>query len=529
MVGYVYSDLFHQGNVTKELKIQIGNITIGNDKIYQESFELVESLCSQEELKFGCCEASVVKLKIRNEFGDLQGKEMKISVILNGNTSYPFQIGKYKIDSCELSGDKKSVNVTAYDSMYDIINANVAKWYESLTFPITLKAFRDSFFSNLGITQESATLPQDNTTIEKTINTEKLSGSTVICAVCEINGVFGHIGRDGAFGYISLGNTNIDTTVKSYGAGMYLSCEFEEYNTSQIESVQIREEENDIGVIAGTTTGNRYVVEGNFLLYGKTESELLGIANAFLSVVKNVRYKPFKATVQGNPCVEVGDLVTFYTKTESFDSYVLERKLIGIQSLKDDFETKGSKEYRENVNSLSNDIKQLKGKSNVLERSIDETREIITDTENDLKAEITKNVNEITQTITETNKNLKDETDALKSSQSTLSQTVNDFKIEFEEKTNRVDEHGKEIEELKKTSYKFDTEDLTIEKTGSPLSTKINENGMRVLEDGDEVLVANNEGVDAKNLHATTYLIIGNNARFEDYQGDMTACFYIGG
>lgn len=529
MVEYVYSDLFHQGNVTKELKIQIGNTTIGNDKIYQESFELVESLCSQEELKFGCCEASVVKLKIRNEFGNLQGKEMKISMVLNGNTAYPLQIGKYKVDSCELSGDKKSVNVTAYDSMYDIINSNVAKWYESLTFPITLKSFRDSFFANLGIAQKSVVLSQDNMTIEKTISAEKLSGSTVICAICEINGVFGHINRDGAFEYISLSSASVGDETKSYGSGMFLSCEFEEYNTDQIESVQIREEENDIGVIAGEATGNRYIVEGNFLLSGKTEVELSGIASTFLSAVGNIRYKPFKAMVQGNPCVEVGDVVAFYAKTETFGSYVLERKLSGIQSLKDDFETKGTKEYTENVNSIANDVKQLKGKTNVLERSIDETRETIADTENDLKSEITKNVNEITQTITETNKNLKDETDALKSSQSTLSQTINDFKIEFEEKTNRVDDQGKEIEELKKTSFKFDTEDFTVEKEGSSLSTKINENGMRVLEDGEEVLVANNEGVDAKNLHATTYLIVGNNARFEDYQGDMTACFYIGG
>lgn len=525
MVEYVYSDLFYQGNVTKELRIQIDDATIGNDKIYQESFELVESLCSQEELKFGCCEASVAKLKIRNEFGSLQGKEMNLSIVLNGDTSYPLQVGKYKINSCELSGDKKSVNVTAYDNMYDIINANVAEWYESLTFPLTLKSFRDSFFAYIGITQKSITLPQDDVTIEKTISAEKLSGSDVICAICEINGVFGHVDRSGEFGYITLENAS----KQKYTTGMYLSCEFEEYNTSKIESIQIRGEENDIGVVAGTTTGNRYVIEDNFLLYGKTESELSEIANAFLLAVENVQYKPFKGTVQGNPCVEVGDAVAFYTNTETFESYVLERRLNGIQSLKDEFETKGIKEYTENVNSMSSDIKQLKGKSNVLERSIDETRETIADVEEGLKSEITKNVNEITQTITKTNETLKDETDALKSSQSTLSQTVNDFKIEFEEKTSKVDENGKEIEELKKTSYKFDTEDLTIEKSGSSLSTKINENGMRVLENGDEVLVANNEGVDAKNLHATTYLIIGNNARFEDYQGDMTACFYIGG
>lgn len=53
---------------------------------------------------------------------------------------------------------------------------------------------------------------------------------------------------------------------------------------------------------------------------------------------------------------------------------------------------------------------------------------------------------------------------------------------------------------------------------------------MTVKRNEEEVLKANNNGVDAVNLHATTYLIIGNNSRFEDYDnGSRTGCFWIGG
>ena len=45
----------------------------------------------------------------------------------------------------------------------------------------------------------------------------------------------------------------------------------------------------------------------------------------------------------------------------------------------------------------------------------------------------------------------------------------------------------------------------------------------------EKVLNANNQGVDAKNLHATTYLIVGKNSRFEDYGNSRTGCFWIGG
>lgn len=78
------------------------------------------------------------------------------------------------------------------------------------------------------------------------------------------------------------------------------------------------------------------------------------------------------------------------------------------------------------------------------------------------------------------------------------------------------------------TGFTFDNSGLSIHKTGSDIETTITENGMEVSVSNTTMLVANSEGVDAKNLHATTYLIIGNNARFEDYRGDRTACFYIG-
>ena len=43
-----------------------------------------------------------------------------------------------------------------------------------------------------------------------------------------------------------------------------------------------------------------------------------------------------------------------------------------------------------------------------------------------------------------------------------------------------------------------------------------------------EVLTANNQGVDAANLHANTYLIIGEYSRFEDYGNGRTGCFWVG-
>lgn len=80
------------------------------------------------------------------------------------------------------------------------------------------------------------------------------------------------------------------------------------------------------------------------------------------------------------------------------------------------------------------------------------------------------------------------------------------------------------------TGFTFDADGLNITKSNTDISTRISENGMVVSQDSDEKLVANAEGVKAEDLWATTYLIIGKNSRFEDYDNDTrTGCFWIGG
>lgn len=77
------------------------------------------------------------------------------------------------------------------------------------------------------------------------------------------------------------------------------------------------------------------------------------------------------------------------------------------------------------------------------------------------------------------------------------------------------------------TGFEFNEKGLDVSKTGSEMSTRITEDGMAIKQVDETVLTASHTGVDAKNLHATTYMIIGKNSRMEDY-GDGTGCFYIG-
>jgi hypothetical protein len=101
--------------------------------------------------------------------------------------------------------------------------------------------------------------------------------------------------------------------------------------------------------------------------------------------------------------------------------------------------------------------------------------------------------------------------------------TAEDVRIEIQ------NELSKGVDEVTTTTgFTFNGDGLTVSKSGSEMTTQITEDGMTVSRDSNIVLTANNEGVQATNLHAVTYLIIGTNSRFEDY-GNRTGCFWIGG
>lgn len=431
MVEYEYKDLFYKRNTDKQLKIATddGLFTAINSDIKWENFELEESLCSNFDLRFGSCEAGMVKFQILNAFIPLSGKWMTITETIGKNTDTPFQYGRYKVFSDTPTADKEYRDIVAYDAMCDILNADVSEWYNTILpnkdSKKTLKQFRESFIQNFKLSEivPKNGLVNDNMTVERTIEPEELSGKDVITAICEINGCFGHIGRDGKFHYIYLPQDiqglypadflypdhvpeqwdymsqaetghlyPQDPKGERMGKGRYIKCKYEDYVVRQINKLQIRKEENDIGTVYPKTEpsekDNLYIIQDNFLVYGKSTNELNAIAENIYKKIRGIIYRPFDAECPGNPCFEVGDPIRFSTKYAIVESYILSRTLKGIQGLRDTYSSKGLEKRSQNVNSVQKSIVQLKGKANVLTRTIEETKLEMYDIENGLKNNI---------------------------------------------------------------------------------------------------------------------------------------------
>ena len=189
---------------------------------------------------------------------------------------------------------------------------------------------------------------------------------------------------------------------------LYISAQYEDFLVKTIDKLQIQKEEDDIGVIVGSGT-NAYVIQDNFLVYGKGSEELTGIANNIYEKIRGIIYRPFSADCKGNPCIEVGDAVRLPTRYEIIESYVLKRTLKGIQALRDDYEAAGEEYRSTQVNSVHKSIIQLKGKTNVLTRTIEETNSKIVDVESGLSSEIK-------QTATDIRAEVKNTVDGLSSS-----------------------------------------------------------------------------------------------------------------
>lgn len=431
MVNYEYAELFKRDSIDKQLTIETDDKTtkITNVELHQEQFELTESICSEAELTIGSCEAAVLKFTVSNIFLPMKDKMITVKTVIDNNTANPFQIGRYKVYSDTPTADRTKRDIVAYDRLYDVINADVAEWYNTLLpekdSTTTMKAFRDSFFKHFGIEQADIQLVNDDMKVEKTVEPEELSGATVLNCICEINGCFGHIGRDGRFHYIYLeqeiqglyprndlypADDLYPREPKStrISKSLYISAQYEDFLVKTIDKLQIRKEEDDIGVIVGSGT-NAYVIQDNFLVYGKGSEELTGIANNIYGKIRGIIYRPFSADCKGNPCIEVGDAVRLPTKYEIIESYVLKRTLKGIQALRDNYEATGEEYRSTQVNSVHKSIIQLKGKTNVLTRTIEETNSKITDVESGLSSEIK-------QTATDIRAEVKNTADGLSSS-----------------------------------------------------------------------------------------------------------------
>lgn len=346
-----------------------------------EAFQLVECLSEGEDLQWGSCIASELKITLREIGGELQGKIVKLSHRI-GTEFVP--LGCFVIRAIGEKDRKSLLDITAYDYM-SLFDTDVKEWYNGLTFPIKLKDFRASLCAYIGVTESVGTLPNDNMLITKTIDPAELIGRNVLVACEEINGVFGHFDRYGVLQHVALpviqDNPSYSITVDDFR-----ECGYKKYACAAIDKLQIRQESGDIGSIHGTGE-NAYIIEGNFLVYGKGAEELATITANVYPQIAGRPYRPINIIMKGMPFVETGDIVGVEADTGSIHTYLVKRTLTGLVALKDTCETRGN-ENRDVLRSINKEIIQLEGKYNVILKTVEEFSVTIGNLKEDTEASL---------------------------------------------------------------------------------------------------------------------------------------------
>lgn len=407
---------YQKDTVTKYVSLYFPELDreVSGEDIYNESLRLSEKLIDKKSMEFVGCIASMFKISVHGINYDIKGKKIVVKIWTDGTEEEPVVLFRGIVDSAVSQSNKWNKEITAYDELYTRGNTEVAAWYKSLIFPITLKNLRDSLFNYIGLEQVETSLPNDGVTIKKQYDPNTLQALAVIKAICQINGAFGIVNREGKFEYRILGKIRgkgaypgplfipgpdmlpgvpsiITNDIKPEFFSYYRRVDYEEYEVKVIDKVTVRQSEDDSGVTYGSGTNN-YIVQGNIFTYGLAAKDLTVIAKNIYTSIGGFSYYPFQSENNGLPFIECGlDAVSYYVvdwektmngkKARSGETdiayeqrpfYVINRELSGIQALKDSYSAKGEEYQSEFITDLQTQIDLIKKNQGVNKQYIED-------------------------------------------------------------------------------------------------------------------------------------------------------------
>ena len=361
-----------------------------NDSIVKESLSITESLTSGSSIEFVGCISSSLKIKLYNVKADIKGKQIEVYVKAGDTEEIP--IFKGIVDSVTIQAEHAFKEIVAYDLMYTSGLKDCANWYNNLTYPITLGAIRHGIENLMGFTTDAnVSLINDSIIIPKKQyeNVKALKAITILKSICQVNGVFGCVRKtDGYLEYRSIGGAyepailgddfylGSDTYLSAQIQGrtgyftfnFYKDAEYQEYEVKPVQRVQIRQSEEDAGVIVGGYQGNKYVIQGNIFTYGLDVPVLQTIGSNILNKIGGVAFHPCNIKTIGLPFLEPGDVISYPIRkmfvgggSYNINTFiVLERTLSGDQVLNDNYVAEGDEFQKEFITDIQAQLNTLK-------------------------------------------------------------------------------------------------------------------------------------------------------------------------
>ena len=486
---------------------------------------------------YGICQKMNMKVRdVSRQFSVTTANQINLiwDVLVDGKNTSLFAYPRFKVSEVHRDENTNALSITAYDALYEATKHNVSEL--TLTDSYTIKGFIASCAALLGLSGYSIRgVGEDETCFDTSYAAgANFEGTETIRealdAVAEVTQTVYFITseRKICFRRLSLdGDANFTIDKEKY---FTLSSK----TNKRLGTIVSATELGDNLSVSTTESGSTQYIRNN-PFWDLREDRATLLDNA-LAAVGGLTLNQFECDWHGNYLLEIGDKIALITKDGSQTiSYVLDDTIEYNGGISE--KTKWSYEDNENENdinsapsNLGDSIKQTYAKVDKVNKEI----EIVAsqaDKNTDAIAALRINVNSINATVQNQQQQINESVDSLNNDIDSLTTEIASARLESQQ---AVLEFRQEIEQngidkvTTSTGFTFNEEGMTVEKSGREMKTTITEDGMTVYRSGESVLQANNEGVKAKNLHANTYLIIGNNSRFEDYKYDRTGCFWIG-
>lgn len=419
------------------------NLTFSEDDgVQMNSFKLTESICEEKELVFGGCCSSELKVSLYDVVQELTGQKVIVWQIVDN--VHRMDLGTFYVDSAK----KKASNplwkeIIAYDETKYKLDKDCAEFYNNFfsdNLPHTLKEFRIALFKYCNVNILEQELINDHIKIEKTSDLKNVTGRFLARSIGEINGMFGSMNRDNVFSYISLENPSLYPSETLYPSEYIYptmanevftenevpyyakKSKYSEFEVKPIDSVQIRQEEGDIGSVSGQGN-NAYIVTGNIFCFGKNAEELKVVSDNLLLNIQGIAYKPHTTKMIGLPYVKPGARYVILTENDTIETYVFKRILSNPQAWNDEISAQGN-EKRVNEVSQNQEIIQLQGKYFKILKDVDGLELEVGD--------LQKGYSKIIADVDSINLEVRD----LKDSYTSITQTINSINLEVGKKVN---------------------------------------------------------------------------------------------
>ena len=461
---------------------------------------------------FGVCQEIEVKLVDRERAINIQKEQnLKVSFVVNNSTVSPTPL--FYVSEVTRDENTNELTIKAYDIIHKAKSHTVSEL--NLEAPYTISDVANAIVGFLGIS-----LGYDTITREA-FNTEYPTGANfegtetlreVLDDIAEATQTIYFMNNSNVLIFKHL-KKDADPVLTIRKAD-YFELESKE-NRTLAEICSATELGDNVTTATGNTGETQYVRDNSFW---ELREDIATLLNNAIALVGGISLAQFNCKWRGNYLVEPGDKIALVTKDDStVISYLLDEKYTydGGFLAETNWGYNETNESADNPTTIGDSLKQTYAKVDKANKKIDlfvsaleENTEAVSSlalTSENITAYVSKVDNEVTDLAKEVNTKMSAE-DVNIVVQTALGAGVDKV--------------------VTSTGFTFNEEGLKVSKSNSEITTLITENGMSVNKDNTEVLTANNLGVKAEDLHATTYLIIGNTSRFEDY-GNRTGCFWI--